>query len=446
MADRDRFSWEIQPKAAVFLTQLVNELVQGSPFAEAMRKRMLDETGTRLFDWIDHLCVPTLRSEQLRELGFEQSAEDSVTWVHQEGLFPPVRLSGPAGIAIKVDDVAIFVSSMNLSGSVRIIGERGDRFRRADRISTEPVSFAAIERHGYRGFEPVPAMPESERIVKTWSKRFDQRPRPLVHEADGFVAASQLFNECQSELGRDWACDLFFAAERRYWQSRNHAGRIQFARQNRLGLGWANHDHHTYRCSRSHFARLIRLLEGMGFSCRERFYAGREAGWGAQVLEQPITGITIFADVDLTPEEVSDDFAHGGLMDRTELGTVGLWCKLHGESFLRAGMHHLECQFDFDSARRQLTAAGIESMPPFTYFPHLKQAFTKGEIWPVDRDRLAELVAAGSIAQEQSDRFALEGAIGSHLEVLERNDGYKGFNQTGISDIISRTDPRSTRH
>jgi hypothetical protein len=28
------------------------------------------------------------------------------------------------------------------------------------------------------------------------------------------------------------------------------------------------------------------------------------------------------------------------------------------------------------------------------------------------------------------------------MEILERNDGFKGFNQTGISEIISRTDPR----
>jgi hypothetical protein len=37
------------------------------------------------------------------------------------------------------------------------------------------------------------------------------------------------------------------------------------------------------------------------------------------------------------------------------------------------------------------------------------------------------------------------GAIGSHLENLERNDGYKGFNQTGVSDIIARTDPRKAK-
>jgi hypothetical protein len=28
------------------------------------------------------------------------------------------------------------------------------------------------------------------------------------------------------------------------------------------------------------------------------------------------------------------------------------------------------------------------------------------------------------------------------LEILQRDEGYKGFNQTGISDIIHRTDPR----
>ena len=31
---------------------------------------------------------------------------------------------------------------------------------------------------------------------------------------------------------------------------------------------------------------------------------------------------------------------------------------------------------------------------------------------------------------------------GSDPVILERNEGYKGFNQTGVSDIISRTDPR----
>ncbi|MDB5291742.1 MAG: hypothetical protein JWL69_2983, partial [Phycisphaerales bacterium] len=76
-------------------------------------------------------------------------------------------------------------------------------------------------------------------------------------------------------------------------------------------------------------------------------------------------------------------------------------------------------------------------------FPYLRQAFTEGEIWPVRPERIDRLLARNQITPEQAQRFREHGAIGSHLENLERNDGFKGFNQTGVSDIIQRTDPRT---
>ncbi len=252
------------------------------------------------------------------------------------------------------------------------------------------------------------------------------------------------FQRAAASLGRNRACDLLFRSEREYWETRNQAARVQKERQAKLGIGWANHDHHTYRCSRELFAPLILFLESAGFFCRERFYAGKDAGWGAQVLEHRECGIVIFADVDLSEGEVSGDFAHDGLEPKADLGTVGLWCKLHGDSFLAAGMHHLECQFEFQAARDQLAQQGIESMQPFTDFPHLKQAFTVGERWSVPQERLDKLAELGVISQADAARFASEGAIGSHLEILERNDGYKGFNQTGISDIILQTNPKNS--
>ena len=36
-----------------------------------------------------------------------------------------------------------------------------------------------------------------------------------------------------------------------------------------------------------HFARLIAFFEKLGFTCRERFYAGKDAGWVAQILDHP---------------------------------------------------------------------------------------------------------------------------------------------------------------
>ncbi len=118
----------------------------------------------------------------------------------------------------------------------------------------------------------------------------------------------------------------------------------------------------------------------------------------------------IFADVDMSPGEVAGDFSHDGLPPRQELGTVGLWCKLHGEALLHAGLHHLECQFDFDAARTQLAAAGIETMAPFTDFPFLKQAFTVGESWSIPSSHLDKLCQNGLISRAQADEFAVHSA------------------------------------
>lgn len=86
-------------------------------------------------------------------------------------------------------------------------------------------------------------------------------------------------------------------------------------------------------------------------------------------------------------------------------------------------------------------------MPPFTDLPHLRQAFTRGEQWSVDPVRIERLRSAGQITDEQAQQFLQKGALGSHLEILQREDGYKGFNQKGISEIIAATDPRrATAH
>ncbi len=259
------------------------------------------------------------------------------------------------------------------------------------------------------------------------------------------AALLALVDDAIARIGRDRACLLFFAAERAYWQARCPAGQAQKARQDALGLGWANHDHHTFRSSRPAFTGLIAVLERLGLRCRERFYPGGHAGWGAQVLEHPGTGVVVFADVDMDPDELRRDFAHQPFADAgaaRPLGTVGLWCALHGESLFQAGLHHLACLVDFDLARRQLEAAGVPSMAPFTDFPFLRQCFTSGGSWPVEVPRIERLARGGLITAAQAAQFAASGALGAHLELIERNQGFRGFNQTGVDAIIGATDPR----
>ncbi|MDB5323089.1 MAG: hypothetical protein JWN40_4720 [Phycisphaerales bacterium] len=446
-----QFSWERQPEAERLVREMVEEFLKRTPEAKTLADRMRSETGTRFLDWIDYIELPDRPENRSRTAaaGYvekpEWAYENASCWVQLEGMFPIVSLSKhPAAaemeVGIKVESVADFAfanevflatDAVPLSYSRRLLIQARDA-----------ATFYAIERHGHRGMNPPEESEEQPLRMLSSLERFRCRQRDLGDD-DGFKRAEGYIDHAIQMLGPDLTCDLFFASEREYWQRRNRAAQFQKARQDRLGLGWANHDHHTYRSSRKHFSRLISLWKKLGFQLRERFYAGAEAGWGAQICEQPNTGIITFNDVDLSPEELMNDFAHEPLPDRHELGTVGLWCALHGESFLQAGMHHLECQFDFDSLKSQMESeAGIKVMKPFTDYPYLRQAFTEGERWPVKEERLTPLVQNGQITPEQAQKFREQGAIGSHLENLERNEGFKGFNQKGVSEIIAKTDPR----
>jgi hypothetical protein len=138
------------------------------------------------------------------------------------------------------------------------------------------------------------------------------RRRHCDSPAKGFEAATSILDKALELVGQDLACHYFFQEERRYWESRNRAAQVQKRRQDSLGLGWGNHDHHTFRCSREHFVDAVEFLTRLGFAKRERFYAGAEAGWGAQISEQTTTGIVVFADVDLRPEETKLIFPGSG--------------------------------------------------------------------------------------------------------------------------------------
>ncbi len=440
-------TWSPQPAPAKWVHGVLDEAVQKNSFLATLRRQMLEQTGTRLVDWIDHFALP-VDDEALNDLsriGYEPdtSVPKIRAWKHSLGLFPRVRIhvGKTRQVLLKVEAVADFLAAHKLS-NVAIQGGYLASVRRARVAHENGVEVWVLERHGSLAFEPALDKVVPLDAIAKHAEAMRLRQREFDDSAEGFALAGRLADVAIAELGRDRTCELFFAAERDYWQRRNRAGQKQRARQEALGLGWANHDHHTYRSSRAQFTRLIAFLEKLGFQLRERFYAGREAGWGAQVIEHSVTGVTIFADVDMSPDEVSQDFSHEPLPPRAELGTVGLWCELHGEAFLQAGLHHLECQFDFNATRDQLDEAGILTMPPFTNLPYLRQAFTKGEIWPVKPERVERLLGTKQITAEQAQHFLSNGAIGSHLEILQRDDGYKGFNQSGINEIISVTDPR----
>ncbi|HYY14722.1 MAG TPA: hypothetical protein VE758_09855 [Chthoniobacterales bacterium] len=449
-AAESKFNWPLCYEAEKFILDRVDAFLQRNNVARVLAKRMRDESGTLILDWTDHLLLPAADEKKLRELGYVddslgETQDRCIALWHPAAMLPRVLIAPsnarfPLALAIRPEFVADFAGAHGLTNQIE--GQPFSRFRKLTVGEEKGTQLFAIERRGYRGYVPqdidLKSYLEARELWQT-------RKRLWADDAEGYAYTQSRVREIIDLVGRDLACHLFFEEERRYWEKRNRAGREQKLRQDSLGLGWANHDHHTFRSSREYFVDLIKVLEMLGFDRRERYYAGSEAGWGAQVLEQPIEGIVVFADVDLTPEETEIDFSRVKLNPEKSLGTVQLWCGLHGESLLEAGMHHLECRFDHALLRDQFASIGINMMEPFSDFPFLKQAFTEGERWPVRRERLQKLHAKNLITDEQLQKFAREGAIGSHLENLQRKGGFKGFNQHAVSLIIADTDPRKQK-
>ncbi len=444
------FQWECQPQAENWILTVVQEAIDSNPAIAKLQDDLLTKTSTRLFDWIDHVVAgfSSETEKQLQALGFVRQHFDleSVIYHHPRAQLPRIVLEKDHaafhGLAISVDSVAEFLM-MQGGANLDIEGAIFGNYRSCCINVAGKTALWAVERRGTQTLIPTSEGPgviqTYHEALEMWLKRFrgDEDEERAINEA------IDLAEKLVTLLGQHRAAWTVLEGERRYWEARNTAGQIQKNRQDRLGMGWANHDHHTFRSSRRYFTHLVHLFEVLGFTCRERFYAGEEAGWGAQVMENPICRLVLFLDVDLAPQEIEGDIAHEPLPDLPQLGTIGLWCALHGDSILKAGMHHLEAQFMFEELTNDLAQVGVKMMNPFSSFPYLKQAFTAGEMWQVTPKRVQGLLKENKISEEHAAKFISQGAIGSHLENLQRREGYKGFNQKNVSIIIKKTDPRS---
>ena len=260
---------------------------------------------------------------RLEQAGFvPHDCVQDVVWEHRGGLFPQIVTHPNATwrLAVRVESVADFLTAHGMNNGVKIDGEPLAPFRKA-RVSAESdCEFWVVERHGYRGWETSGLAAGQNRGGA------GIRTRRFGGDGDRFATPNTALRRLAG-----WSVPqspIWGPAVPRTCFSRPNADTGPAATaphdskrpgQDALGLGWGNHDHHTYRCSREHFARLIALLEELGFVCRERFYAGREAGWGAQVLEQQESQVVVFADVDLSAAEVSDDFAHAAASARRSI-------------------------------------------------------------------------------------------------------------------------------
>jgi hypothetical protein len=436
---RDR-DWAPQPTAEAAFRSWLDTALAAHPAAADLCTRLHAGAAVRLRDLVDFVSI---RSEDkvsaLLEAGW--SAAEPGVWRNPAGMFPPLVLGETDAVWLRVESVEAFLAVHGLDA--RIQGMPYSALRLAAAFPASGFALGVVERNGSAGFAAGEDDPAEIRAARITLQRFRARRRQFDRVEAGLAHTEALVDAALAELGAAHrVCALWLMAEREYWMQRCSPGRLQKARQDALGIGWANIDHHTYDSSREHYRRTIRILEKLGYELREMLYAGDMAGWGSQVLEQPAIGSTIFADVDLAPHEIDLDFAHEELPPLERHRRAGILCALHGESILEQGLNHIACFYDQAAFRAQMAALGIRTMPPFSDMPHLYQELTHGDWAAVDPDRVDALVRAGHLPADEAERIRLEGAIVTHLENIERNDGYKGFNKPGIDGVLRKLDPR----
>ena len=443
MRENENFgNWKIESAAEEFLQNQIAVILNKCPNGEKWAKDLHEHTAIKLRDIIDHITFNEQEFiSSLKTNGWED-VYDGVVFKNKKGYFPEfIFEKDRPKVFIKTEFVSDFLSSNGIKS--KISGKKDDQIRKAKIFDGNDLEFWVIERHGCNGYRLKDSSDETLVKSRIHQQAFRARRREFDNIEKGLDHLEVLVDSVVADIGNDWTCDLFLRAEREYWMQKNKAGRIQKERQDRFGIGWANQDHHTFDSSRQHFYQTIRILEKLGFECRELFYAGDGAGWGSQILEQPVLKSVIFADIDLAPEELEIDFAHSNdIKPLHPLRRAGLWCAMHGESMLKAGLNHLECMYDARKFNGIFKELKIEMMHPFSDFPHLYQALTVGEWWSVDPYKIDRLLEEGHISDEAASNFKQYGAIGSHFENLERNCGFKGFNKPGIDKVLSAIDPR----
>ncbi len=293
-----QFDWKRWPEAEELVASFVTEAIEGNAFARDLSGRMQTVSSTRFIDWVDHFTASADDAlvARMESVGFQREIGEEIgpmiVFEHTGGMFPRIVLDehqAPrariSAVALKVESIADFSRAHDLG--LEIKGYPLGPYRSAEAGSGD-VKLEVVERRGYRGFDPWPGplarkgllAPHAARETLAAAEIWKGRKRAFDDDEQGFEAAeSALERVIERAGGVDLACHLVFEAEREYWTSRNRAARVQKTRQDRLGLGWANHDHHTFRSSRKFFPRLIGIFEKLGFELRERFHAGSHAGW-----------------------------------------------------------------------------------------------------------------------------------------------------------------------
>jgi len=416
------FRWGRHPEGEILVTELLDLCRRAIPPFKTLAEEIASRTGTRILDWIDHFVLAdgaALR-QRLAKLGFEPdaAADAGGSWIHPGAIFPRLLLTGPADMG-----AGRFARSRWASSAWRFPGgvahQRPDRGHGALTVAPGPD----LERR-----RPGDVRGGAARVLRDRAggadRRSDGRPAARLRALEspaarigrcaprkrGVPAAMErthaLARSLAEELGADEAAWIAFSAS----ATSGSRATAPAARSGPARMLWASAGPITTTTPSAARASLpdspanaadLRVPHARALPC------GAEAGWGAQVLEQPACRLRS-SPMWISRGRGAGRFPPGRVGGRDELGTVGLWCALHGESLLEAGLHHLAVRSDFPALTRGWPASGWRCCRPSASSPsaaglHRGRALG-GRSAAQRRDRCRD-------QRRDRQRFAAEGAI-----------------------------------
>src|SRR5262245_1532247 len=214
------WDWAPQPRAFALVQELVNDFLAHCRPAAKLAAQMKAACGTRSIDWVDHIRVPHAVAHEMHLAGrmidagfnrvFMPGAEDC--FINDKGIFPNILLTydKTVNVAIKVDAVADFLAVWQVPPHHKLLGEPGAPLRLAQAFVADGGELWIVERHGYRGYDIAPF--DAQQAVRSAKhlENFRRRLRKFDTDEAAFAHASSIADAAIADLGRDWACDLFF--------------------------------------------------------------------------------------------------------------------------------------------------------------------------------------------------------------------------------------------
>lgn len=388
---------------------LFQRAMAASPEAQLLDRRLRTACAVRLKDIVDHIRCPP--DPMFAASGWRRHGATLLRAPHPT--LPDVVEDAEFAIALRVECVERFLAASGIEA--RIEGAQHGPYRSARIFRSRDASFHVVERHGWAA-HAVPALGERKlRRARLHQQIFRTRRRQFQSEARAIAHTLRLAEAAAADLGGAWAGALFLRAEREYWLARCLPALGQHQRQIAAGLGWCSVSHHAYACSREHFADTLRLLETLGHRRMSLVRSHDGANWGAELLDASATAAAPYTllCLDLAAHEHTLKGAEAGLSPLTWLGPPGLWCGLHGESLLEAGLCCVSAAYDLSALPHDVDTAAQSARARLRAAMH-------GEHQAVDPRRVATLERARYIPRPQAEMHSLYGAVGAQFEAFQR--------------------------